>query len=197
VAYKANYVAATTVAGSKPFSRDCKDNESTPPKMSQLGQFRRSKSSSILELFRDCKDNESTPPKMPELGQFRRAKSFSILELFKDCKDKENTPPKMPNTPPRTLKYSSPSHSPLSDQSESPLTSPLKRMAESPITHYFKRVDISKTVIKITVSATVGRRVSKSHVTPPTKSGINGYFHKMKGKHKKVSRYITEDKLRD
>ncbi|CAG8725136.1 13269_t:CDS:2, partial [Racocetra fulgida] len=41
------------------------------------------------------------------------------------------------------------------------------------------------------------RHVSKSHVTPPTKIGINGYFHKMKGKHKKVSRYITEDKLHD
>ncbi|CAG8506609.1 22430_t:CDS:2 [Dentiscutata erythropus] len=174
-------------------------NDKRPP-IQVLGQFRRAKSSSILELFRDCKDKENTPPRMP------------------------STPPRMskyssPSYSPLSDLSQSPLSSPLKRMAESPITQYFKRVdisktvikstpakstpkkseslmlispSPKPVVTYKKE--------KVTISASVGiHHVSKSHVhvTPPTKSGINGYFHKVRGKHKKVSRYITEDKLHD
>ncbi|CAG8659629.1 7686_t:CDS:2, partial [Scutellospora calospora] len=165
-----------------------------------LGQFRRAKSTSMIELFKDCKDKENTPPRLstyaspsysplsdqsPLSSPLKRMAESPITQYFKRV-DISKTVIKS------TAIKSTPIRS--GDVVKSTLTRSENDMLISPAPNFmaFKKE-------KVTISANVSalRHVSKNHVTPPTKSGINGYFHKVRGKHKKVSRYITEDKLHD
>ncbi|KAF0502919.1 hypothetical protein F8M41_019771 [Gigaspora margarita] len=193
--------------------RDCKDKENTPPRMPNTPPRMSRYSSPSYSPLSDLSQSPLSSP-------LKRMAESPITQYFKRT-DISKTMIKSTlavSTPKKSGDVTTSSEDECDDDSvisSTPCNDSKKRrstvsISDEVICSKIKETKNSSMLIspapklgafkkeKVTVSASVGiRHGSKTHVTPPTKSGITGYFHKMKGKHKKVSRYITEDKLHD
>ncbi|RIB09638.1 hypothetical protein C2G38_2044148 [Gigaspora rosea] len=193
--------------------RDCKDKENTPPRMPNTPPRMSRYSSPSYSPLSDLSQSPLSSP-------LKRMAESPITQYFKRT-DLSKTMIKSTmevSTPRKSGDTATSSEDECDDDSvisSTPCNDSKKRrstvsISNEVISSKTKETKESSMLIspapklgafkkeKVTVSASVGiRHGSKTHVTPPTKSGISGYFHKMKGKHKKVSRYITEDKLHD
>ncbi|CAG8852435.1 35840_t:CDS:2, partial [Gigaspora margarita] len=181
--------------------RDCKDKENTPPRMPNTPPRMSNYSSPSYSPLSDLSQSPLSSP-------LKRMVESPITQYFKRA-DISKTMIKSTlavSTPKKSGDASTSSEDECDDDSvisSTPCNDSKKRrstvsISDEVVCLKIKDTKDSSMLIspaqklgafkkeKVTVSASVGiRHGSKTHVTPPTKSGITGYFHKMKGKHKK------------